>query len=114
ESLWRTNSHPCLAGQSAATVREVFSELPPFHRLPPVVAHGGGSAPYPLVLREHRRAVSSRRAASGAALVFQPDWARAGLCRSLCVWRPRHQSLLSSVADTPWIGLPEMAGVRLR
>ena len=84
--------------------------MPRTARPAPVVARSGGSTPHRLVLRKHRRAVSSCCAVGGSALALQLERVGIDLRRSLRVRRPRHQSLLSPVADAPRPDLPEMAG----
>ena len=81
---------------------------------PSAVACGGGSAPYPVVLRRHSWGVASRRAARGIALVFQCHRPRAGDRRDLRVWRPRHHAMLSPATDASRPRLSEMAGIRFR
>ena len=67
-----------------------------------------------MALCEHRDRLSPDRAAGPVAVVLQLDRRRARDPRYLCLWRARHQSLLSPAADASRLRASAVAGAYLR
>ena len=72
------------------------------------------AAAYRVVLLRSRSGCTLDRGAGGAAVAVQLDWRGAGGARAVHVRQPGDQSVLSSAAYTSRLGLPEMAGARVR